>query len=144
MKEFSRFQDLFRTGYDTKKYETQLEKEAIKWFVDEFVAKFGNVVSPVPSGNKSKYRWAYNAGTLLFYDALAGGGYHYKWIIARLHFRFWKTPAYLQGYRYSKKAGGRSRWSKNPYTEIDFVNDTAWDCGYSDGITAYYAKRNKK
>ena len=143
MKEFIRFQDLFRIGTDTKKYETQLEKEAIKWFVDEFGAKFGNVSNHLPYGNKSKYRWAYSGGTLIFFDAIAGG-YHYKWIIARLHFRFWKTKAYIQGYKYANKYGGRSRWSKNPYTEMDFVNDTAWGCGYNDGITAYYAKRKKK
>lgn len=134
MKEFSRFQDLFRTGKETKKYTSQLNRDALKWFKEEFKATFG--VVPY-SGNTGKFRWAYQGGVLIFH--VEGiGSYCYKWVIARLHWKHWRTPAYKQGMAYSLRnlRQGRKKWQAddNPYSENDFVNYGAWYSGFCDGI----------
>lgn len=134
LQEFKRFNDLFIPGTlkKTKKYNSELQKEAKFWWIDNFKAVFGNCT-------KNYLTWYYSCGLLMF-CAPDLGGYVYHFIIKMIHFEMWKTPEWKEGRRFGNKTrkseispfGGRDA---NPYTEENFYSHTAWDCGYIMGIS---------
>lgn len=142
MKEFTRFHDLFRTGKDTKKYQTQLEKDALEWYKENFNAVFG---SHSLAGKHHKYLWHYSVGSLIF-DIKGIGDYYYKWTIMKLHFQHWKTKEFKQGFKYGFDCADKDTGHQddNPYSDANFYSNLAWSCGFSMGLSKFSENENKK
>ena len=145
MKEFKRFPELF---YDrkkeTKKYTTLLQKEAKEWFEDNFSATFG---STTRIGCEKIFTWHFTCGMLSF-GIPSLGTYHYKFIIKMIHFELWKTKEWREGFKYGRfcdktepKHTNDNYRDANPYSEIKFYSNDAWDAGYVMGISNYSFKK---
>ncbi len=72
------------------------------------------------------------------------GDYYYKFIIKAIHFKFFNTKEYKQGYLYGQKCSkskmkisNTNYRDANPHTLIDFYSRSAWDCGYIFGLVNY-------
>lgn len=131
---FDRFQELFNICKVTKKYESELENEALKWFKDNFNAIFGS--HSRCDQKELPYLWLYSVD-LLILSVKDIGAYHYKFTIKAAMFNFLKTPAYLEGFKHVrklKKAKEQCNRDANPYAKHDFYNRQAWDCGYICGL----------
>jgi len=134
IKPFDRFQELFNMCKATKKYEAELEKEALNWFKDNFNAVFGS--NSRCDQKEIEFLWHYTTG-LLILEVKNIGGYHYKFTVKAAMFNHLKTPSYLQGFkqvRKLKKSNEQCDRDANPYPKHDFYNRQAWDCGYICGL----------
>lgn len=117
MKEFERMQEIYIPhGFKvTKKYELELEKDAIRWFQETKLGK-----------------WYYQGGCLIF-EIKGLGSFSYRQVVKWAHLAYFKDPLFISGYKFQlKNKGGNydSRIANNPYSKNDFYRNNAWDAGY--------------
>lgn len=151
MKEFTRFKDLFiDRNMVTKKFISVLQKDALKWYQDNFGAIFGstsNVDSP-------EITWHYSIGMLSFGAKRLGADYYFPFIIRMIHFERWKLKEWKEGFKYGKlcstskmKLTNHNYRDANPYAEHDFYRNDVWDAGYIMGLSNFsfkkYARESK-
>ncbi len=148
--EFNDFKDLFRISYMKKKEEAVLEKSAKKWWVENFGATFGSTSSRLSDSNgvmaKDKLTWHYSAGMLMF-GVPELGDYHYPFIIMMIHFQKWNLKEWKDGYKYGKycrtskeELTNHNYRDANPYNNVRFYSNKAWDTGYIMGLDAFKFK----
>jgi len=140
MKPFERYQDLFLNIKTSKKFDNQLEKEALKWFKENFGAVFGSTTN---CDTKNRISYHYSAGTLMF-GVPNIGDYYYNFIMKAIHFKYFNVRAYNIGYAYGQKCSkSKMKISNtnyrdgNPFAKVEFYNHSAWDCGYIFGLSNY-------
>lgn len=148
MEPFLRFKELFTDNKIkvSKKYEAALEKEAIKWFTGNFTAKFGT-----RSHDNNEYGWAYTCGCLSFSVKGLGegsnGSYYYKFILRMIHCQLWNQKEWREGLKYGRyckdskmKLTNNNYRDANPYPEVNFYSNEAWDAGYVMGLSNFRFK----
>lgn len=146
MQEFKKFKELF-TSKDiktSKKYNAGLEKEALEWFKQNFGATFG---STTRCDTKDIITWHYSCGMLSF-GVPPMGDYYYNFIIQMVHFEFWKTKEWKEGFKYGlycgkskMKLSNKNYRDANPYPDWNFYSSDAWDAGYIMGLSKFSFKK---
>lgn len=138
MNVFSRFNDLHLLNSKkiklSKKFNTQLEKDAIKWFE----ITFGAVYHP---HGPEPYKWHYSGGTLCFTSSL--GDYYYSFVIKMTHYQFFKDRHFVEGFNYARKCltdNISTSRDDNPYKKVCYFYDDAWDAGYICGLSNFKFK----
>ncbi len=139
MTPFLRFKDLFLIEHPTsvklsKKFLLDLEKQSIKWYEDNFNAKYDLTKA-------SPHRWYYTAGMATF-EVQGLGAYTFRFIMQMMHFEFWNVPQFKEGFMYGRK-GVKTEVSRddNPY-KSNFFYESAWDAGYICGLSNFKFNNN--
>ena len=144
MKQFERFQELFipKNINVTKKHQKDLQKDALKWFKDQFGASFGSTTN---INTKDVITWHYTSDLLMF-GVPEIGDYVYSFIIKMIHFDRWALKEFYEGYGYGQicskskmKPTNFNYRDGNPYS--DFYRNQVWDAGYICGLSNFSFKK---
>lgn len=137
-KEFDKFQYLLipYSYKKTKKFENELEKEAISWF-KSLGAQFGRKSQYLVT---EQFNWYYAGGMLFFgVKGLSDSEFAYQHVLMALHFQFWKKETFTAGWEFGRKLHlkeieGKGGGQDNPYSKNDILDYVAWNIGSTWGI----------